>query len=42
MSSGKMKGETTLNPVTSGMRARYVMMIKESLKQSWCDLRSMD
>ena len=29
MNSGKMKGETILNPVTSVMRAGYVMMISK-------------
>ena len=27
-SSGKMKGGTILDPVTSAMRARYVLMIE--------------
>ena len=42
MSSGKMKGGTILNPVTSVMRAGYAMMSESHLNSVGHDQRLMD
>ena len=40
--SGKMRGGTILNLMTSVMWAEYMMMLEVLPKESWHDQRSMD